>query len=131
MGIISTANKGVYRICSIDKDMQQIPGAHYNWNTGKKFVVTKEDADWSFYMQILTGDPGDGYTGIPGIGKVKAAKILLARPENLWGAIVDAYAASGLTEADALQQARVARILRHGEYNFVTEEIKLWTPSSD
>jgi DNA polymerase-1 len=128
MGIISTANKGKYIICSIDKDMKQIPGKHYNWNFCKKSVVTKEDADWMFYMQVLMGDPGDGYTGIPGIGQVKAAKILLANPENLWDAIVDAYATAGLTEDEAIQQARVARILRHGEYDFEKEEVKLWTP---
>ena len=33
----------------------------------------------------------------------------------------------GYTQAEALQQARVAHILRHGEYNKKTGKVKLWT----
>jgi DNA polymerase-1 len=47
---------------------------------------------------------------------------------DLWPCIVSAYEKVGLTKADALIQARCARILRHGEYNFETKEVKLWTP---
>lgn len=125
MGIISTANKGQFVICSIDKDLKQIPGRHYNWNTDKKFTITKKDAEYFFYLQILTGDPGDGYTGIPGIGAKKAEAILV---EPYWDSVLAAYLYYGLTEQDALTQARVARILRHGEYDFSTQEVRLWTP---
>jgi DNA polymerase-1 len=134
MGIVSTANKGKYIICSIDKDMLQIPGKHYNWNTNKKKTVTKAAGDRWFYTQVLTGDPGDGYTGIPGIGKVKANAILEcaeAAGQPFWDAVVEAYVHCGLSEVHALDQARVARILRDGEYNFETGEVKLWTPSHD
>jgi len=134
MGIISTANKGKYVICSIDKDMKQIPGKHYNWNTGKKSTITRAAANRWFYMQVLTGDPGDGYTGIPGVGAVKANEIIeLAESvgQPLWDAVVEAYVYSGLSEQHALQQAQVARILQDGEYNFETEEVKLWTPTHD
>ena len=34
----------------------------------------------------------------------------------------------GLTEEDALLQARVARILRDGEYDYNKEEVVLWKP---
>jgi DNA polymerase-1 len=135
MGIISTGERGKHVICSIDKDMRQIPGKHYNWTSNKKTTVTKAAADLWFYTQILTGDPGDGYTGIPGVGPKKAEKILEALVEDCkggeWAAIVSAYEFAGLTEANAIQQAQVARILRHGEYNFDTQEIKLWVPSQD
>ena len=47
---------------------------------------------------------------------------------DLWTCIVSAYEKAGLTEADALIQARCARILRHGEYNFKTKKVNLWTP---
>jgi DNA polymerase-1 len=139
MGIISTTERGQHIICSNDKDMRQIPGKHYNWNTGKKFTVTKAQADDWFYMQVLTGDTGDGYTGIPGVGPVNAAKILGDTiyyadnqddlPYTPWEKIVLAYEAAGLTEENALQQARVARILRKGEYDFDTKEVTLWTPT--
>jgi DNA polymerase-1 len=43
---------------------------------------------------------------------------------------VEAYAKKNLTADDALVQARVARILRHTDYNFKTKEPILWTPPS-
>ncbi|NRP84102.1 exonuclease [Marinobacterium sp. xm-d-509] len=47
---------------------------------------------------------------------------------DIWRCIVSAYEKAGLTEQDALVQARCARILRHGEYAFETKKVKLWTP---
>jgi 5'-3' exonuclease len=137
MGIISTGEPGKYTICSIDKDMLQIPGKHYNWTRTKQTRVTKAAGDLMFYMQVLHGDSGDGYTGIPGVGKVKATKILATEfNENPndpitepWERIVHAYEEAGLSEVHALQQARVARILRAGEYDFASGEVKLWSPS--
>lgn len=129
MGIMSTEARGKYIICSIDKDMLQIPGRHYNWNHRRRSVVTAQQGNYFFYRQILTGDPGDGYTGIPGCGPVKADKILQATvSSDYWNAIVYHYEEAGMTEAQAIQQARVARILRKGDYNFETKEVKLWTP---
>jgi DNA polymerase-1 len=131
MGIAATLHPGKFIIATIDKDLRQIPGRHYNWNTDTKFTVTEEQGDRYFYKQVLTGDTCDGYTGVPGIGPKKAEKILAeadAKGENYWPHVVWAYIAKGLTEADAIQQAQVARILRVSDYNLVTKEIKLWTP---
>ena len=132
MGIMSTEARGKYIICSIDKDMMQIPGRHYNWNSQRRTMQTVAAANHFFYRQILTGDPGDGYTGIPGCGPVKADKILLGLEgeshENYWGAITEAYTSAGLCEADAVVQARVARILRRGDYDYDKKEVHLWTP---
>ena len=47
---------------------------------------------------------------------------------DMWRCIVSAYDKAGLSEKDALQQARCARILRHGDYDFDTQEVNLWTP---
>lgn len=46
-----------------------------------------------------------------------------------WSAIVSGYARRGLTEADAIKQARLARILRYGEYDGRTP--RLWLPPSE
>ena len=132
MGIMSTEARGKYIICSIDKDMMQIPGRHYNWNTQRRTMQTANAANHFFYRQILTGDPGDGYTGIPGCGPVKADKILDGLDQSheaYWGAITAAYEAAGLCEADAIVQARVARILRRGDYDYDKKEVHLWTPT--
>lgn len=132
MGIMSTEARGKYIICSIDKDMMQIPGRHYNWNTQRRTMQTVNAANHFFYRQILTGDPGDGYTGIPGCGPVKADKILDGLDQSheaYWKAITAAYEAAGLCEADAIVQARVARILRRGDYDYDKKEVHLWTPT--
>ena len=47
-------------------------------------------------------------------------------PEDV---IIRGRGEAGLTEEDALVQARVARILRANEYDFGTGEVKLWEPS--
>ena len=58
-----------------------------------------------------------------------AEKILKqAEQKECWGLIVEAYEKAGLTEEDALVQARVARILRHGEFCTKKEEVNLWNP---
>ena len=43
-----------------------------------------------------------------------------------WELVVKTYAKEGLLEHDAFQQAQVARILRHGEYNKKTGEVTRW-----
>ena len=43
--------------------------------------------------------------------------------------MLTAFHKAGLTEEDALVQARVARILRADDYNFKNGEITLWEPS--
>lgn len=132
MGILGTSKtllKGPRIVVSEDKDLAQIPGMLFNPRKMlEPELVTPEAADHWFYTQVLTGDQTDGYPGCPGIGPVKAEKILAAAGGDPWKAIVEAYAAKGLTEEDALVQARVARILRSTDYNNKKKEVKLWTP---
>jgi DNA polymerase-1 len=132
MGILATRWPGHFILATIDKDLQQIPGELYNWNLDVFKEIAPEEADRFFYLQVLTGDSCDGYTGCPGIGPIRAEKILAEAEEegiSYWEAIHVVYVSHGLTEADAIQQARVARILRASDYDFKTKEIKLWTPS--
>ena len=114
-------------VYSADKDLLTIPGLHWNADDGLVDEVTEAAADYHWLMQTLTGDPTDHYKGCPKVGPVKAQKILEADPS--WEAVVGAYEKAGLTEEDALVQARCARILRHGEYDFEKEKVKLWKPA--
>ena len=71
----------------------------------------------------------DGFKGLPGVGPVAATKILMGlKRVQLWPAVVAAYEEKGLTEEDALVQARVSRILRTTDFNFKSKSVKLWTP---
>ena len=56
------------------------------------------------------------------------AKKILEKAEDPWTVILEAYIKAGLTEEDAIRNARLARILRPGEYNSTTKEPILWTP---
>jgi len=130
IGILATQSPDEYAIWSADKDLKQIPGKHL---TEEGFVaVSQQEADRFFYQQVLTGDTADNYKGCPGIGPVKAEKILstMAAIEAPWTHVVDTYLNAGLTEADALVQARVARILRRSDWDEDNQEVKLWTPTT-
>lgn len=116
-------------ICSEDKDLLQIPGLLYRQ---KEVVeVTRETGDKFHMAQTLHGDMTDNYHGCPGIGAKKALRILSAVPKEdgligMWKAVVAAYEARDLTEADALVQAQVARILRLEDWDGVKKEPILW-----
>jgi DNA polymerase-1 len=115
-------------ICSPDKDMKQIPGLLYDLKAPVQ-KVSDEEADRWFFMQIMSGDQTDGYSGVPGIGLKRAAALLDAKGCS-WSTVLDAFLEAGLTEDDALTNARLARILRYTDYNHQLNEPILWTPAS-
>jgi hypothetical protein len=55
-------------IASVDKDLDIIPGWHWNWERDKKYYVSPEDGLVSFYKQMLTGDSTDNILGLYGVG---------------------------------------------------------------
>jgi len=63
-------------VCSVDKDLQCIPGHHYLIHRGELIFVEEEQADIHYWTQILTGDSVDNIKGLKGIGPVKAGRIL-------------------------------------------------------
>jgi DNA polymerase-1 len=63
-------------ICSIDKDLNQIPGKHYNWKNDKHYEVSEFEGWYNLYTQALTGDVSDNIPGLPKVGPVNAKKIL-------------------------------------------------------
>lgn len=113
---------------SLDKDLRTVPGLHCNPKQGGIRAVTEDYANKLWMTQVLTGDPVDGYRGVPGIGPAKAAKALVGRSSlhALWIAVQQVHAANKLTVEDALRTARLARILRRGDYDKTTREVLLW-----
>jgi len=126
MGILATSSKTETVIVSADKDMKTVPGGYYNPSRPEAGIVyiSTQDANRQHLIQTLTGDRTDGYPGCPGIGPARAEKIV----DGGWGAVVEAYVKAGLNETVALEQARMAYILRKGDYNRKTGKVKLWTP---
>ena len=123
LGILGTANTDTI-IWSEDKDLRTVPAKH--WIDGDVVEISKEEADYNFFTQTLVGDATDNYKGCPSVGYKTAEKIL--EFGDGWGAVVRAFISKGLSEEVALENARLARILRNGEYDTDTGEVKLWTP---
>lgn len=79
-------------ICTIDKDLNQIPGWKFDLYKAKTgeiddygreikeyrglYYINEHQAKKLIWQQMLTGDMVDNIKGVPGIGKVKAEKIL-------------------------------------------------------
>lgn len=153
------ALKGEKVIVSLDKDLKTVPGLYVKdalCHSPDVLEVTPREAAMWHMKQSLSGDVTDGYAGCPGIGVAGAAEIieggLLAVPYehtmlrgprkgeteiryrkephgNLWEVVVSHYVAAGLTEEDALVQARVARICHRTDYDMEKKEVIPWTPA--
>lgn len=126
LGTHPTLIPGEKIIVSADKDMMQID---CKVSTDGKTAITPKDPRRWHLTQTLCGDTADNYPGCKGIGKVRADKLLpLDDPDSWWPNVLKAFDDAGLTEQDALLQARVAKILTHEWYDFQKKEPKLWTP---
>ena len=97
MGILATTptNRAVkqYIVCSVDKDLKQIPC--YLSANGRDVVRRdeKECNRWHL-IQTLTGDSVDGYTGCPSVGRVTADRLLSDAElpiKDMWSIVVDTY----------------------------------------
>jgi 5'-3' exonuclease len=128
MGILATAPRFNSIIVSQDKDMKTVPATV--WDGKCLDVITEAVADYNHLYQTLIGDQADGYKGCPGVGPVKAEKLLINcdNSADMWAVVKDTYEKKGLTEADALVQARLARILRWSDWDSEKKEPILWLP---
>ena len=111
-------------IASIDKDLDQVPGWHYNFMRKEKYWVDEVQADRNFYMQLLTGDPSDNIQGIPKVGPVAAAEILdgANNPKQMYQRCRKAYEDYYKDKADEvlLEMANLVYLRRSEE--------DVWTP---
>ena len=139
MGIACSSGKAV--AVTLDKDLMSCPGWHYRPEysyKGKGGVRTTKEAqllyqpewkaDLMFHMQWLMGDMTDNYPGIYRMGPKKSERLLVAEHPKNWDAVCMAtYEQAGHDEEYCLAMARVARILRAGEWDPDTG-IALYSP---
>ena len=71
-------------IATIDKDLNMIPGYHYNFVKKEKFYVDEDAAFRFFCYQLIVGDTADGIKGVPGYGPKKAERLLDANEPQDW-----------------------------------------------
>jgi 5'-3' exonuclease len=96
-----------YIICSIDKDLKQIPGIHFDYYQLKQYtedgeeykvrkgfkIMNNTDCENLLCELLLTGDSCDNIKGVKGIGEIKAKKIIYSK-NSIYGkfrAICEAY----------------------------------------
>ena len=148
IGILATRPSVAERIIvSDDKDMQTLPNVnlwrYWDGQSKPKSVrrTTVESADEFWLYQTLMGDSTDGYKGCPGIGPV-AAKKVLEKPGDPWENVLAAYREAYRKDKDddkakwlgmepddlALMNARLARILRHTDWDSKLRRPILWQP---
>ncbi len=144
LGILATHPslvEGDKVIVSIDKDLLTIPALNVNYKRAREkddwipLAVSEAQADYNHLMQTLTGDVTDNYAGCPGVGPVGASKLLQPHWAGrnfdvvaAWKTVVAAFVKAGVGRHAALQNARVARICRYGDYNYQKTEVILWEP---
>jgi hypothetical protein len=88
LGIEQTKDPETRVICTLDKDLRQVPGNHYSWEIqgtvkGKtwirpeeRLIVSPMEGLFNFYWQLVMGDPTDNIFGFDGKGRTKVPKFL-------------------------------------------------------
>lgn len=76
MGIEARKNTEKNVIASLDKDLDVVPGWHYNWVKDELYWVDEISALRNFWSQMITGDTIDNIAGIRGKGEKYAEKLL-------------------------------------------------------
>ena len=75
-----------------DKDLDMVPGYHFNPRKGETTFITPTQGITWFYNQLLTGDSTDNIPGIYNVGVKKAAKKLQGlRVDQMYGVVLKEY----------------------------------------
>jgi hypothetical protein len=126
-----------YVVATIDKDLDQIPGWHYDYMKHVFYFVDEDDARAALWTQILSGDPSDNVPGCWKVGRTKAHKLIQsyisqgASDLRLWnGAIVNTYAASQFHEDCPYKNLKAADVaLETAQLVYMQREPgELWNP---
>jgi hypothetical protein len=89
LGIAQTTDPENSIICSLDKDLRQVPGHHYAWEIvgtsslgnkwkkeASKIYVSPQEGLFNFYWQFIMGDAADNIFGFDGKCRAKVPKFL-------------------------------------------------------
>lgn len=101
-------------IVTLDKDLDQVVGWHYNFAKKDKYYITEDVGLLNFYKQFLVGDRIDNIIGAPGIGDKKSQKLLEGKSQReMWGTVVE-----HLGEERAIENGHLLYMLRHPTDSF-------------
>ena len=100
IGIVATKLRqdGIpYCIATVDKDLEQIQGLHYDYVKKVVYEIDEIFARVALWSQILSGDPTDNIPGCCGIGAIIAKDIVTTAVSegysdaDLWDIVVSYY----------------------------------------
>jgi 5'-3' exonuclease len=126
-------------VCHIDKDLDALPGWHYNFRKKEFYNVSPEQGHYFLMKQILMGDATDNIQGIKGLGPKTAEKILSDKPlETLLEVVLDTYRikCGGTWQQEFSKSANLIWIRDNAEYfrelsfNELKEKLS-WKPITD
>jgi len=126
-----TSTEFGFTIATLDKDLDNVPGWHYNWKRDELYYVDEDEALLNFYMQMLTGDATDHIPGLFKLtGKKALAKVKLPLHELTSAKEMYAYVLGVWTDALDGTEADAADILAEiGQLLWIRhEEGETWTP---
>lgn len=133
LGIYATAaDYNKVSVVTIDKDLDMIPGYHFNWVKGNMYYISPEEGMRNFYTQCITGDSVDNIKGCEGYGIKKADKILAGAVDEsdyitrVYTTYVNVYG-TGLALQYFLENANLLWIMREpGVIYDQRREFKQW-----
>lgn len=82
--IVSALHDSNTYILSKDKDLKQLAGFHYDFDTNSIYELSPKDAGFNLCRQLIQGDSTDNIGGIPLMGEKKATEFLLSYQPNQW-----------------------------------------------
>jgi 5'-3' exonuclease len=133
ISILNTSYKDTYdiTIVSTDKDLQQIPGNHFNPVKFERTDVDKRNANIKLWGQVITGDSVDNIKGVPKKGEKYVEKVFQHCFDHLMpipGAVLDTYMDyygqyQGILEFT--KNYRLVKLLEEPEYGFDPSNVDL------
>jgi len=137
----SEAPVGTTVICSLDKDLKQVPGYHYTWemngtgSTGKTWkreaalsFVKSQEGMFNFYWQMVMGDRADNVPGFDGKMRAKVPKFLemhyelmqtLETEQELFDYVYALYDDSGMSTEQMLNNGFCLHVQRYEGDNWL------------
>lgn len=124
----------------LDKDLDQIPGIHYNYQKQRKYFMHFHSAVRNLYYQMLIGDTVDNLPGCPGIGPAKAEKLLSGgdihsnpslMEESYKAAVYEAYTKKfGLVDGamKMMEAYSLTKVMEDPETNGFTFPVEEYSP---
>lgn len=98
-------------VVSTDKDLDQIPGWHWNFVSDETYYVSEKDAKQFIYEQVIAGDAVDNIPGLPGYG-IKTARKYLDQHEDKREATIKLFLEEGKDYAYFHEMETLVTILR-------------------